>query len=729
MKTFLAALGCWVVFATFASDAARAQTLNYSTTWIGNSFGGGEKWVQNEINGMYVAPDGTVYTASNWDEGGHEFGIYKNGEVVGAMRETHGWGTGGGFAITANDKYVFIAHVQGNEGGGLKGEKYPPAGIEWYGVSRRTKKGDPAPFEGGRGRFNDLLILNEVAPQGEAQTRGLAIYENRLYVSDGLKNEIKVFDVETLRLVASWKVEKPRQIAFDARGNLWVLQGGDKPALQAFSRAGKTLPQRIAFEKGVVPSALCFAPDGRLLVTDNGAAQRVLVYNRTDTQPRLVANFGEKGGIYAPPVAGRVGAMRLVGPTGIGVDTKGNLYIGGAQPASGAILRAFAPSGKTWKTLKWQLLGLEFVDGADAAPDSDGTDIFTTENRYRADWSKPVGQQWTWRAQTVNPFRFPNDPRLNESHHDFAGALVRKLGGKTFLVVRGMFEHALMIYQMQGETAVPSAMFAHSPYRNGTWKNIAQPDAAYIWRDKNGDGDFQPAEFGETAAGKDPGSWAWWMDESGGVWKGLQNADDAPQPILYFPLQGFDKFGNPIYTRASMKTFAFPAPLNELLRLEYSSVDDTMYLTGFTPERPKNRGEWGQVGSEVWRIDGWIKGNRTPRYRIALPYQKESAEKKPIAIKSFCVADDAIFAVESRTAKVHVYDAKSGNKLGEMMPGTEVSGQSGWIDIPDAIRAVRRKNGEYLVFVEEDWKGKIIVYRWKPDFTKTAQTAAKNAAS
>lgn len=81
-------------------------------------------------------------------------------------------------------------------------------------------------------------------------------------------------------------------------------------------------------------------------------------------------------------------------------------------------------------------------------------------------------------------------------------------------------------------------------------------------------------------------------------------------------------------------------------------------------------------------------------------------------MKAFCTAGDAVFAVEFRTAKVHVFDAATGAVLGEMTPGPEVGRESGWIDFPDAMRAFRRKNGEYLVFVEEDAKAKVIVYRW-----------------
>jgi hypothetical protein len=48
-----------------------------------------------------------------------------------------------------------------------------------------------------------------------------------------------------------------------------------------------------------------------------------------------------------------------------------------------------------------------------------------------------------------------------------------------------------------------------------------------------------------------------------------------------------------------------------------------------------------------------------------------------------------------------------------MKPGPEVHRESGWVDFRDAIRAIRRKNGSYLVFVEEDYKGKSLAYRLK----------------
>ena len=39
---------------------------------------------------------------------------------------------------------------------------------------------------------------------------------------------------------------------------------------------------------------------------------------------------------------------------------------------------------------------------------------------------------------------------------------------------------------------------------------------------------------------------------------------------------------------------------------------------------------------------------------------------------------------------------------------------TGWIDILTGITAFRRAQGEYLIFVEEDYKAKVLMYRWKP---------------
>src|SRR4028119_660760 len=131
--------------------------ISYKTSWIGNPFGEGSKWVQIQITAMYVASDGTVYTNSIWDEAGREAGIYKDPDVIGKASNLHGWGRTGGEAVTANSKYLYVAMVQGNEGGGLTGANYPPKGTNWYCVRRYDLNGKPAPFSGGIGDGSILI--------------------------------------------------------------------------------------------------------------------------------------------------------------------------------------------------------------------------------------------------------------------------------------------------------------------------------------------------------------------------------------------------------------------------------------------------------------------------------------------------------------------------------------------------------------------------------------------
>ena len=40
--------------------------------------------------------------------------------------------------------------------------------------------------------------------------------------------------------------------------------------------------------------------------------------------------------------------------------------------------------------------------------------------------------------------------------------------------------------------------------------------------------------------------------------------------------------------------------------------------------------------------------------------------------------------------------------------------KTGWIDLTTGINAFKRTAGEYLVFIEENYKAKSLIYRWKP---------------
>ena len=63
----------------------------------------------------------------------------------------------------------------------------------------------------------------------------------------------------------------------------------------------------------------------------------------------------------------------------------------------------------------------------------------------------------------------------------------------------------------------------------------------------------------------------------------------------------------------------------------------------------------------------------------------------------------------------HVLSVTDGRYVGSLSPGPEVGGNAGWQDMPYPIQALKRKDGEYLVLVEEDWRGKNLLYRCAPN--------------
>jgi hypothetical protein len=698
---FAAIVACWGIGIYFDGNGNAAST--YKTSWIGNSFGGGDKWVQNYIEAMYVSPDGTIYTNSTWDEGGREAGIYKNGDIVTKADDLHGWNRLGGKAVAADSKYLYVAMFQGAVD--RKDQDYPRGKDEWHCIRRYDLSGKPAPFPGGRGWDKSMLIVSEKNP-----VLGLATWGKELYVSEGAANQVHVYNSETMKKLRSFSVSSPGQITVDRQGNLWILQAKKENTPRGilhYSKQGKQLPQQIT--NVVRASAIAVDNRGRLLVADNGPNQQVLIYD-VKNKPTQVSTLGVKGGIYSGK-AGEIGDLRFYGISGIGTDEKGNIYINNnGFNNCGTDLRKFSPQGK----LQWQLMGLHFVDNADTDPSSDALSVYGKHEYYQMDYSKPAGKKWNYKAYTVNPFKYPDDPRLHTSP---TSVFFRRIEGKPFMFLTDMYNSFLQVYRFDlgsdGYIAIPSAMFINTNENGKYFQNSPensqenwppyQPEKGeWIWRDKNGNGAFDKGEY-ETS--KDyPYVGGWWVDSKGNVWKTLRTS----KGIRRFAVQGLDANGNPVYDYKSMSKQENPKTFTDMRRLEYIPETDTMYISGFTAENPQSEDEGKKFGSEIARYDNWSKGNRTERWRITVPYDTKA--DPPSLTASMSAAGDYIFTILVKTAEVYVYNAATGDLVKQFKPGPEVANESGWIDIPYGIRAFRRQNGEYIVFAEEDWKGKVIVY-------------------
>lgn len=696
------------------STTAVTAQLSYQTSWIGNTFSGKSKWVQQDIADIFVTGDGRVFSNVFWDENGGEVTEYQNGDITRTAQNTHGWGYHGGDAITANAKYVYFGYFIENEGGGLVDPfKWPPKGYDWYAVCRRKLSNiqTNASWKGGMGgsKSGNYLLIHELPNNTPgAHISGLAADDSLLFVSCPFDQKIRVYDAETMQLRHEWSVLEPGQMALDREGMLWVVS---QETILRYTRQGESLSQKITFPVTVAVQDIAVDASGRLLVSDCGINNQILIYEQITSIPILSKSFGTQGGIFAGPIVGEFGDLRFNNPIGVGADAAGNLYVASSSSSAGetgggggVILESYRESG----ALNWRVMGLEFVDCADTDPASE-IDVYTKDEHFILDYSKPAGQQWSFKGYTVNKYQFPDDPRL---HNWSAGARIQRIEGKLFLFVNTMhMETLFQCYRFDrdnyGEIAIPSVFFASRPYSDkGGWPAGQPNQGEYIWRDADGDGAFEAGEYLGRNGATAPTIWGWSVDSQGTVWQAAQ-----AEGIRQFPLQGFDEHGNPIWTFESMKKIPMPKPLNRIERVYYQPDKDVMILVGYTSQNPHHDGMWKIMGREVIRYDQWRSGNRLATWRVVPDYlQDGSGDRKPASI---AIAGDYLFICYVKEERVMVYECENGTLIGEMNPITAL-GDCGWVDIPEGISATKRANGEYLVFVEEDAKAKVIMYQWNP---------------
>ena len=661
------------VLMSAASCALAAEpmppVLACKTNWLGNNYGiggrGSGNWVQNQIFAIAVMPDGTVFANSPWDEGGREIGIYRNGEVLGQMAETHG--NLGGFAIAASDKYVY-------------------AGLKNGLLRRYDHKGKPATWE-----LNEDVRISQLNVTKESSGPwGIVLAGEKLYVSDPAGNQVKIFKTATMSAAGSFAVQGPGAMAASADGSLWIIQNEGLrrgKRIVHFSADGKAMPGEIS-DAGT-PVSLAFDKQGRLLVADNGPRQQVLIYDVTG-EPKQVGTFGEEGGVYK--AKGEMAPLRFYGLTGVATDAKGNIYVACDGPSwSGSDLRVFSPDGK----MLWQLQSAHFVDCADADPKSD-TDVYGIEEHYVVDYSKPAGKGWTLKHFTLDPLKYPQDPRMNRKPNSVRMVNIQ---GKRFMYGSDMPGTANCVFRFDGEIAVPCVIIQCEA---GATPNAPQTQR-WLWRDLNADGSCQAEEF-ETISNDRDGI-AGLPDSKGDIWQSLWSGK-----IRRWKCGGLDSNGVPVYSKDKIQEYDKPDGFS-VTQVEYIPETDTLYMAGYTKEKPMEDGQFIPLGRVVAAYKNYQGKQSKPLWQTAIPY----SAKPHLVGKSMSVAGDYVFVgYAGEPEMVAVIDGKGGKVIGRLVPGAEVGKTIGDLDIPYGLRAIKRANGEYVVFHEDDRYAKIVMYQWTP---------------
>jgi hypothetical protein len=390
------------------------------------------------------------------------------------------------------------------------------------------------------------------------------------------------------------------------------------------------------------------------------------------SEPKRVAAFGDEGGLLSG-TPGKVAPRKLFALRGAGTDAKGNLYVAmsfGNGPSGNCFLRSFTPTGD----LRWELISTAFVDTFGFDPEADGAVVYGRTAIFDLDLSRTEpGREWSLRAVTLDHVNHPDDDRAKHGY----SVVLRRPSGRRLMYTIGQYGGGYRIFTFDE----PDGQIAREVDR--------------IRRE------------GET--------WAWDVDDAGGIW----NGDAAGKTIRYFPFRGWKSDGKPDYDWNSLQSWPWPEGWALVRRVQYDKASDTLYLTGYLDGQRVET--WGVTGPSARRYDGWLGGNRTLRWtNRELPRDGNTDPKEgPLSPQALDIAGDYMFLglVKPTGGKqlVHILRISDGRHVGAFAPGPAVGGSAGWLDMPHALQAFRRSNGEYLMLVEEDFRGKNLLYRWRPD--------------
>ena len=183
--------------------------------------------------------------------------------------------------------------------------------------------------------------------------------------------------------------------------------------------------------------------------------------------------------------------------------------------------------------------------------------------------------------------------------------------------------------------------------------------------------------------------------------------------------RGLDAKGNPTWDLTEPRTWPKPAEFAQLRRLRYDSATDTMILGGTTTEHRNQH--WKPMGPVMVRYDKWSSATPTRRWTLVAPYDNGAQGHFSCEPMGFDTAGDYLFVPytgESKTlgyayGHVEVFRLDDASPVGHMEPSPEI-GQIGLQDLRETLSATRRTDGEYVVFLEDDYKSKTVMYRWKP---------------
>lgn len=697
-----------------------------STTWIGNTYGDGADYenLQADIDGMYVAPDGTCF-ANTWAlDVSRMWGVYKGGICQGYAGGT---GNAGGATVASDGTYLYYGseyvynQVQGTS----------TVTISAYGVRRAspTTWADVS-FTGGLadGSFLQLGTKSSINSVGNIWGLTSNPTAQLLYASDNLTGKINLVNTTNMTVSSSWQVPSgyvPYSLCWDSVDSLlWaVVQNTTTGARQiwAYNAAG-TQETALTISSASNPVSMTMY-NGNLYVADNGPDQNIKVYRSLNTTPTLLTTYGVTGGAFSGTGAtiGTAGPWRFNGLTSIGIDAGGNLYVAfnGHGPSLnedslyenlgfGVTLESYNLASQA---RNWTMHAMEYMDCVNFDPGDENTGFGATAN-YAMNWANTTpGTEWSLTGYSVNWLKYGNtgtltdgDFRLNSSNTSHNLSRVVRIGGQPFLALGDTYH--LDFYRFNsstdGQVAIPAAEIVGTS----------------IWTDTNGDGRRQS---GENAS-------------NGGV--GYLSTTDVDTNtgdvygVLYDPPNWHHIYkyscsllsnGVPQYSQSAKTMWDYTNlsasdtdTFTQINQLSYDHASDTLFMLGFTTAHPRLSGYSG-YGTVVKSYSHW-HSTPTFNWESVLPITDTGNQYTAYVMEAMANAGNYVFMQYIRGYKTLVLSKADGSQVGTILPDPNTVGEQTdlWVDYYRGLSAYQRANGEYDICVEDDIFNKSVIYRWMP---------------
>ena len=470
------------------------------------------------------------------------------------------------------------------------------------------------------------------------------------------------------------------------------------------------------------------------MVADDGPDHNVKFFDRG----KLAGTFGAKGGLFSG-VPGQWQPGKFFDLSGVGADREGRHSCCHERQAFRA--KGRRRHRKLHPRRKAALGGVQSRVHRSRAGGSGQRDRRVHDHETLRDGLWQSGRP---RVVVPRPHARPGpiSRRCPAAHLGELRVAIRRIEGKRFLFFSDMYSSFLAVYRFDGEIAVPCAdheialaaaaadvvgegrrrrldLGPGEPGRRGPWPPRQPKQGESIWVDANGDGQMDAGQYESNHGLNAPDdAWGWSVNQRGGIWLATAKAG-----VRHYACQGLNKHGVPRYDFAHTTLAPMPAPFTLLRRAEYDAAGDTMILSGYTAAFPNASNLWGKcIGRVVARYDHWSAGASKPAWLIEDLLYAQGGFHHDRFLTALDVAGDYVFLQTSHcdeqfhenTQTCFVYSKAGGKLVGHMRPGPEVQIGPAQIDIAWGMRAFRRADGEYLVFVEDDWFGKVLMYRWRP---------------